>query len=167
VSDLQVRSARPEELDKIGELTLRAYLADGYFDNGAAASYQNHLADARARADEADLLVAVDTDDQLLGTVTIALPGTRFAEVSQPGEIEFRMLAVDPDARGRGVGNALIQAVFDRARELSIGKVVLCTQEKMSGPQRMYRRLGFRRVPDRDWDPLPDVQLIAFELTLP
>jgi ribosomal protein S18 acetylase RimI-like enzyme len=166
VSDLRVRAARSDELDAVGALTLRAYVADGYFAQGTGSAYQGHLADARSRAAEADLLVAVDTDDQLLGTVTIALPGTRFAEVSQPGEIEFRMLAVSPDARGRGVGNALIQAVFDRARELGIGKVVLCTQENMSGPQRMYQRLGFRRVPERDWDPLPDVQLIAFELAL-
>lgn len=164
--DILIRPAHPDELDAAGALTLRAYEADGYFSNGVAQGYKAHLADARSRAAEAQLLVAVDTDGSLLGTVTIALPGTPYAEVSQDGELEFRMLAVDPTARKRGVGAALIQAVLDQARALGFSRVVLCSQDTKVGIQAIYKRLGFQRLPERDWNPLPDVRLVAYELSL-
>jgi GNAT superfamily N-acetyltransferase len=166
VSDVVVRRAREAEIDAVGALTERAYRAYGYFDNGIAPGYAAELADARSRAAAAELWVAVDGDDRLLGTVTIALPGTEYAEVSRPGELEFRMLAVDPDASGRGIGGTLVRAVIDRARELGLPRVVLCGQDRMKSVHRVYERQGFRRLPDRDWDPLPDVHLIGFALDL-
>jgi ribosomal protein S18 acetylase RimI-like enzyme len=166
MSDLIIRPARPDELDAVGELTVRAYVAAGYFQEGVARPYRAHLGDARSRAEQAELWVAVDADSHLLGTVTVALPGTAYAEVSRPGELEFRMLAVDPEVGRRGVGGALIQAVLDSARERGIGRVVLCTQDSMVGVRRIYEKLGFRRLPERDWRPLPDVGLVAYGLDL-
>ena len=166
MSDIVVRPARAEEIDAAGVLTERAYRAYGYFDNGIAPGYAAELANARPRAEAAELWVAVDADDRLLGTVTITLPGTTFAEVSRDGELEFRMLAVEPDTRGRGIGSALVQAVLDRARELGRARVVLCCQDRMTGVQRLYERHGFIRLPDRDWDPLPDVHLIGYGVDL-
>ena len=32
----------------------------------------------------------------------------------------------------------------------------------MADAHRLYTRLGFERVPDRDWEPVPGVSLIAF-----
>ena len=166
MSDIVVRPARAEEIDAVGALTERAYRAYGYFDNGIAPGYAATLADARSRAAVAELWVAVDADDRLLGTVTVVHPGTEFAEVSRPGELEFRMLAVDPDAGRRGIGSTLVQAVLDRARALGLPRVVLSTQDRMKSVHRVYERHGFTRLPDRDWDPLPDVHLIAFGLDL-
>src|SRR5437773_1665137 len=118
VTDFVVRPARPDELDAVGALTERAYRVFGYFNDGVAPGYAASLADAHSRFAAAELWVAVDSDDRLLGTVTIARPGTEYAEVSRAGELEFRMLAVDPDAGRRGVGSALVHAVLDRARAL-------------------------------------------------
>ncbi len=36
----------------------------------------------------------------------------------------------------------------------------------MAAAHRLYERLGFTRVPERDWKPREDVQLIAYELPL-
>jgi ribosomal protein S18 acetylase RimI-like enzyme len=166
MSDLVIRPARADELDAVGELTVRAYVAAGYFQEGVARPYRARLGDARSRAEQAELWVAVDAEGALLGTVTVALPGTAFAEVSRPGELEFRMLAVDPAAGRRGVGGALVQAVLDSARERGIGRVVLCTQATMARVRGIYEKLGFRRLPDRDWRPLPDVRLVAYGLDL-
>lgn len=166
MSDVVVRPARADELDAVGALTVRAYREFGYFDDGVAPGYVNELANARSRFANAELLVAVDADDRLLGTVTIALPGTEYAEVSRDGELEFRMLAVDPDAGRRGIGGALVQAVLDRARSLGLARVVLCSQDRMTSVHKVYERHGFHRLPDRDWDPLPDVHLIGYGLDL-
>ncbi|HET9141340.1 GNAT family N-acetyltransferase [Actinophytocola sp.] len=164
MSDVLVRPARAGELDATGALTLRAYQADDYFATGVPSSYADTLADARSRYDHAELLVAVDGDERLLGTVTVARPGTRYSEVSRDGELEFRMLAVDPAARRRGVGEALVRAVLDRARELDLVSAVLCCQERMPALHRLYERLGFRRLPERDWNPVPAVRLIVYAI---
>ena len=160
---MKVRPARAEELDAVGKLTVAAYVADG-MDLGD--SYIKVLADAARRARDADLLVAVDADDRLLGTVTVCEPGTPWAEVSRPGELEFRMLAVTPAARGRGIGEGLTRAVVDRARERGVHQVVLCSSDYMDVAHRLYRRLGFTRLPCRDWQPVPGLQLLAFALAL-
>jgi len=34
----------------------------------------------------------------------------------------------------------------------------------MRAAHRIDRRLGFARVPERDWSPLPGVELVAFAL---
>lgn len=155
-----VRPARDDELERAGELTAAAYLADGFVRPDGP--YLAVLADARSRAQQAELLVAVDDRDRLLGTVTVSEPGTAYAEVSRPGELEFRMLGVDPAARGRGIGELLTRAVIDRARRRGDHRVVLCSAEAMHAAHRLYRRLGFSRLPERDWSPAPGLQLLAF-----
>jgi len=164
VSDrVVVRLARPDELGQVGRLTLEAYLADGMVD--PAGSYAAELTDAPWRARQAELLVAVDSDGTLLGTITVCTPGSPLSEVSFPGELEFRMLAVDPEARGRGVGEALVTAVLRRAVGVGAQRVVLCSGERMHAAHRLYARLGFIRLPERDWYPVPELKLLAFGTT--
>jgi GNAT superfamily N-acetyltransferase len=161
VSDrLTVRLARTDELDQVGRLTLDAYIADGYAN--PAGSYAAALADAPRRARDAELLVAADPDGMVLGTITVCTPGSPLGEVSRPGELEFRMLAVAPAARHRGVGQALVVAVLQRATEVGAHRVVLCSADKMCAAHRLYARLGFVRLPERDWQPVPDMTLLAF-----
>ncbi|MGG5259218.1 GNAT family N-acetyltransferase [Phycicoccus avicenniae] len=159
-----VRPARPDELVAVGELTLAAYSAD----NGMTREhpYAATLLDADARAREAVLLVAVEADGRLLGTVTYVRPGTPFAEVGGPGEAEVRMLAVDPAARGAGVGRVLSDECVRRAREDGCAAVVLSSGSWMHAAHRLYGRMGFVRTPELDWSPRPDVDLLAFRLDL-
>jgi GNAT superfamily N-acetyltransferase len=157
---LTVRPARPDELDQVGRLTLEAYVAGGYAN--PAGAYAAELADASRRARDAELLVAVDPDGMVLGTITVCTPGSPLGELSRPGELEFRMLAVMPDARRRGVGEVLVRAVLRRAAEIGAHRVVLCSAAEMHVAHRLYARLGFVRLPERDWRPVPGVTLLAF-----
>src|SRR5215813_4683822 len=101
-----VREARPDDFEAVARLTVAAYRADGQLDTGD--EYEPVLADVAPRAREGTLLVAVDeTDGRVLGAVTFALPGSPLAQLARADEAEFRMLAVDPAAQGRGVGAAL------------------------------------------------------------
>ncbi|MCO1580903.1 GNAT family N-acetyltransferase [Crossiella sp. SN42] len=159
-TEIRVRPAEPAELDAVGELTVAAYQAGGFIPEGS--DYGTTLRNAAARARAAELLVAADEEGRLLGTVTVVLPGTEFAEVSEPGELEFRMLAVDPAHHGRGIGEQLLRAVLDRAADLGVSRVVMCSTSTMAAAHRLYRRHGFTRLPSRDFSPVPGVLLHGF-----
>lgn len=161
MTDITIRPARPADLPAVGAITVEAYHASGMIDS-TTEGYAVHLADAESRHAQAELLVAVSSSDEVLGSVTIVRPGTEWAEISRPGELEFRMLSVSPAARGKGVGEALTRAVLDRARSLGLARVVMSSSEKMTSAHRIYERLGFTRLPERDWTPLPGVDLVAY-----
>ncbi|WP_290051822.1 GNAT family N-acetyltransferase [Amycolatopsis solani] len=164
MSDVEIRPPRPEEYAAAGEVTVRAYDVDGHL--AGEVGYDAVLRDVARRVEQAEVLVAVDGVGVVLGTVTVVLPGSALAEISRPGELEFRMLAVAPRARGRGIGEALTRAVLDSARALGLSRVVLSSLEGMRSAHRLYERLGFARLPERDWRPYPHISLIAYQIDL-
>ena len=126
-----IRPARPDEYDEIGELAVRVYLVEGY--TRADSRYNTVLRDVAPRAEKAELMVAVDDAGTILGTVTYAGLGSPYAEhVSSPEEGSFRMLVVDPAARGQGVGEALVQRCLERARAAGKRRLVLSTEPGMT-----------------------------------
>lgn len=160
---MEIRRALPEEYAAIGDITVSAYLADGLVEPGS--SYDVVLRGAASRAEKAELWVA-DGPDGLAGTVTFCPVGSPYREIGTDTEGEFRMLAVSPAARGLGVGKALTRHCLDRSRELGFTAVVLSSSTKMATAHHIYTSLGFTRLPERDWTPVPGVDLIAFRLVL-
>jgi GNAT superfamily N-acetyltransferase len=161
------RLAVPDELDAAGAAVRAAYAHDGHAHDG----YLETLADARDRSTDAEIGVAVDTaatpgTEAVVGSVTFALPGSRWAELSGPDEAEFRMLGVLPSARGLGAGSALVQWSVDRARSAGAHRLVICSLTAMTTAHGLYARHGFVRRPDLDWSPYEDIRLIGFSLDL-
>lgn len=159
----QVRTARTEEWDAVGALTVDGYAADGHGSPG----YEPTLQDAPSRASEAELLVAVDSDGAILGTVTWCPVGSPWREVATNSDQgEFRMLATSPAARRRGVARALVDACLQRARSAEMSEVTICSGASMTKAHALYRSLGFERVPALDWKPDPEIPLLGFRLAL-
>lgn len=157
---MRLRRARPADLEAAGEVTVAAYEE---FTLGEQDPYVEQLRNAAARDREAEVWVATpDDSDEILGCVTVCPPGSRWRELAGPDEGEFRMLAVAPTARRMGVGEALARRCLERAAAQGAKAVVLSSLPEMSGAHRIYERLGFERVPARDWQPIPEVRLIAF-----
>ncbi|HST65936.1 MAG TPA: GNAT family N-acetyltransferase [Mycobacteriales bacterium] len=160
---MHIRPAVPAEYDAIAELMVRVYLAEGYTRTGS--HYLGVLRDSATRAEKAELMVAVDDSDRILGTVTYAPYGSPYAEHTEsPEGAAFRMLVVAPEARGQGVGAALVRWCIERARDTGVRTLRLSTQPSMAAAARTYLRLGFVRTPERDWTPEPDVDLLTYEL---
>jgi ribosomal protein S18 acetylase RimI-like enzyme len=162
---VQVRRAHADELAAAGEVVAAAYLSDLKVSDW----YAGRLRDAAARAEHATVLVAVDSGDgSVLGSLTYASAGSRYAQLASEGECEIRMLGVRPDARGRGIGELLVRDAMARGVADGAVRMVLSTQPEMRAAHRLYERLGFVRRPDLDWVPEQDrsVRLIGYECTL-
>jgi ribosomal protein S18 acetylase RimI-like enzyme len=155
-----IRPATPDEFAAVGDLCVAAYepFLDGTGD------YVDFLRDAAGRAAAAELLVAVD--EQLLGTITFVPDGGPLGEIAAPDESEFRTLAVFPAAQGRGIGTALLRHIVEDSARRGRAGIVCSSQPAMRAAHRVYERLGFARDPERDWSPLPGVDLLAFALRL-
>lgn len=160
---MKICRATADDLATVGDLTVAAYEP---FLLGPDDGYVEHLRDAAARHAQAELWVATDDEGALLGTVTITPENSPWREIGRAGEGEFRMLAVAPAAQGRGVGEALVRHVIAEARVAGRHAVVMSSLDEMASAHRVYERLGFVRLPERDWDPVPGVHLIAFRLDL-
>jgi ribosomal protein S18 acetylase RimI-like enzyme len=153
-----IRPIIPREHDAVGDLCVRAY------GELASAGYAETLRDVATREASALVLVAVEDDrEAILGTVTFVADGGPLHEIAAADEAEFRMLAVDPWAQGRGVGDQLVRACLARARARGRRQLVASSLPSMKAAHRVYERLGFTRAPERDWSPVEGVELVVFE----
>lgn len=68
---------------------------------------------------------------------------------------EIKRLYVRAEARGNGLGKALVGAIVEAARALGYGKVKLDTLPTMTAAIGLYRSLGFEVIPDYGSAPYP------------
>jgi GNAT superfamily N-acetyltransferase len=159
---VEVRRIRPHEHAAAGDVCVAAY--DPLL-TGAEDDYRERLHDVATRDAQAEVWVAT-LDDRVVGVVTYCPPGSPWREIGRDDEGEFRMLAVDPAAQGRGAGAALVRACVDEVRRAGRARVVISSATDMVTAHRLYERLGFVHAPARDWRPVPEVQLRVYELAL-
>jgi ribosomal protein S18 acetylase RimI-like enzyme len=157
-----IRDAVRDEFTEIGEIRVSAYLADGFLspDSGYAPRLRELGSDGAG-----PVLVAAD-DAVIIGTVMLQTWPNGGELLRGPEEAEIRALAVRPEARGRGVGRALVDAVIRRAASLGVRHLLLLTQHEMKTAHHIYEKAGFARLPDRDRSPEPGVDLLAYGLDL-
>ena len=167
---MEVRLARPDEYEAIGELTVAAYWAVNPDTEAALrdlTAYEPELRAVAARAEHAEVLVAADGDGPVLGAVTfVPDPASALAEFDEPDTASIRMLAVAPGAQRRGVGEALARGCVARAEAAGRAAVLLHSTEWMTIAHRLYQRMGFVRAAGLDWQVAPDFRLLAFRLDL-
>ncbi|HVQ89189.1 MAG TPA: GNAT family N-acetyltransferase [Actinomycetes bacterium] len=160
---LLIRTALPAEYAAVGSLTADAYapvLADGQDD-----PYRQVLLDARSRGEQAELLVAVDANQRLAGTVTLGRPGTAYAQIAREDELEVRMLAVAVGRERQGVGRQLMSEANNIAKREGFRSLVLSVIGSNTTALTFYERLGYQREPGRDWLPRADMELMLQVLT--
>ncbi len=61
----------------------------------------------------------------------------------------LRLLLVEPDARGLRIGDRLVEAVIDFARDGGYRDLVLWTNDALSAARRIYQRHGFVLVAEK------------------
>lgn len=107
-----------------------------------ATHFWTMVADGVALGERA-LLVAADSDGQILGTVQLVLA----VPENQPHRADVAKMLVHRGARRRGIAQRLMQAVETTAREE--GRTLLVLDAVTDGDAaRLYARAGWQRVGD-------------------
>lgn len=160
------RRAVPADFPEVRRITRDAYLRAGHFT--ADHPYMSVLEDVEHRAEHAQMWVA-EAAGKVVAAVTLTFAGQPYSEIATDGELEFRMLAVDPSHQGGGVGRAMVGEIVEHARQLpGIEAISITSATFMERAHSLYGSLGFRRQPERDWYvPGEDVLLWVFRLELP
>jgi ribosomal protein S18 acetylase RimI-like enzyme len=162
VDSVRIRGAKPEDYDAAGELVVEAYRSLGDAGNDA---YESALRDIGGRVEAGDVLVA-ELGGRIVGCVTVSFGSTALSQVEDPDAATIRMLGVSTNARGRGIGEALVRICIERARDRGCKRVRLDTRTSMKDAHRLYERLGFRRDPEHDWSPVEGILLLGYVLDL-
>ncbi len=144
---VEIREAvTPEERESAGLVTEEAYREfAGKFEPGDWEFYARTLPETQTRVEHGQLLIAVDEDGEISGTVTFYPEPAATSSHWRPDDATFRFLAVRPDHRGRGIGNALLQECIERARTAGKNRIALQTTPHMTTAIGMYKRAGFLR----------------------
>lgn len=145
---LEIRLMAADEASAVADLLLGAYGGDF----SLTATYLAEIAAVAERAAQHEVWVAVDVaTGALLGTVATPCAGATISPLAREGELDFRFLGVAHAARGRGVGERLVRHVLALAAERGLDRVVMNTGGEMVAAQRLYDRMGFARLHEREF----------------
>jgi predicted N-acetyltransferase YhbS len=171
---VSVREATRAEHQAVREVIRAAYREySAVLPPAVYRGYLSDLVDLDARAGDSRLLVA-ERDGRIVGTVTFFEDAAAEGLGWPTGWAGLRALAVDPAARGLGIGRRLMEACVERARAGGAGVLCLHTASFMAAAVAIYEAMGFAREPAHDFSPsghlgvedVTDVQVIAYRLEL-
>jgi ribosomal protein S18 acetylase RimI-like enzyme len=77
---------------------------------------------------------------------------------------EMKRLYVSPDARGLGLGRALVLRIVDEARKLGYRAMRLDTLPQMGNAQALYAGFGFRDIEPYYNTPIPGTRFMELDL---
>ena len=166
----RIRKARASDRAGIEAVTLSAYEQYGVVMPPALwVRYRENIVTTLAAAPPGTQIVA-EEDGRIVGAVLLYPAGARL-DAPGGGSMtltfpEVRLLAVAPSARGQGIGALLMDECVRRARESGAEALTLHTTDMMRAAMQLYERLGFRRMPELDFEPAPGVTVKGFRLDL-
>ncbi len=134
-----LRPHRPGDIGRIvqahGELYAREYGFDSSFESLVAQIAGQFLATFDPSREGCWI---AELDGRPVGSLVLVRASDDVAK--------FRLLYVDPDARGHGIGRLLVQAGIEFAKARGYRKITLWTQSILDAARAIYGAAGFRLV---------------------
>lgn len=166
---IKIRKALRNEFEMIRELRVKAYEEHAqYIPKGHWDALRSSILSEEDEQLGVELLIA-ELDGEVGGSVAL-FPSKIDAYKGLIDMLEYpeiRMLAVTPQSRGKGVAKALIEECIHRAKVSGSKQIGLHTGEFMETAIRLYERMGFKRVPQFDFQPADDgITVRAYRLPI-
>lgn len=137
ISTIRVRAAKPADVPQIQEIREPFISQRVLLGRELVELYESVQ----------EMLVAVDEADRVVGCGALHVMWKDLAEV--------RSVVVDQNRRGQGVGQLIVEALLERARDLGIRRVFCLTFEVD-----FFAKLGFETVADAPVDPETYAELV-------
>ena len=102
-------------------------------------------------------LLLAKRGDHVLGCIALK-------PLEPPAIAEIKRLFVRPQARGHGVGKALVEAIIATAGRLGYGEIKLDTLPEMEGAVALYKASGFVPIPPYGSHPYPGLVTLGKKL---
>jgi N-acetylglutamate synthase-like GNAT family acetyltransferase len=153
----KIRNAQPEEFEQIGQLMVSVYSNLQNFPKpDEQPAYYTMLANVGDLINKpgTEILVA-ESAKKIVGAVVyfadMQFYGSGGIATQEKNTAGFRLLAVDMQARGTGVGKALTLECVRKAKAQARRQVIIHTTMAMQNAWQMYERIGFKRSEDLDF----------------
>jgi DNA-binding MarR family transcriptional regulator/GNAT superfamily N-acetyltransferase len=141
--DVVLREPGPGDLGWIIQRNAAVYAAEYGFDAGYEALVARIVTDfAEDHDPHLERVWIAELDGRPVGCVMCVRDDA-------PATARLRLLLVEPDARGLGIGDRLVTAVVDFARDAGYRDLVLWTNDILAAARRIYRRHGFVLVAEK------------------
>lgn len=163
---LTIEPATEADYQRIGDITVDAYIAAGHFDDPNH-EYMHFVRQVADRDRHCRILVA-KRHGEVIASMSLMQHGNEYADIALSGELEIRMLSVDPAVQRTGAGRAMVAAAIEHARGLEgVHTVSLTTGGHWAAARALYEKLGFEHREERDWFvPNTDIRLVVYTFAL-
>jgi len=172
IEKIKIRNAKPTEFHEIGQLLVSVYSGlEGFPTVKEQPNYYKMLANIGEMTLKpgAELLVAISSDEKIMGTVVyfndMKYYGSGGIAINETNASGFRLLAVDDEYRGMGIGNLLIMECIHKAKEQHAQQVIIHSTTAMKTAWKMYEKIGFTRSEELDFMQ-GNLQVYGFRLDL-
>lgn len=153
-----VRDATLAEFSKIGELMVEVYSKlEGFPDKEEQPDYYKLLANIGSLTEnpKTRLLIAISSGGDIGGGVVyfgdMKYYGSGGIATKEKDSAGFRLLAVDPSTRGKGIGTLLTKACIQIAKDEKQNQMIIHSTKAMQIAWKMYESMGFKRSEELDF----------------
>lgn len=152
-------------LEPSGWSAANKILTDVFIGEGFVSSSLADKLSVEGGAESGTWIGAFDQNETLVGLVLYTTFGTKAARVARPDGAEIRLLAVVPECRGSGAGSGLVEFAEGLAQKTDATTLALSTQETMVAAQRLYHRLGYKKISEQGYVSM-EKRFVVFEKRL-
>lgn len=169
---ITIRNAEPLEFKSIGDLMVKVYSQlEGFPKESEQPAYYKmllNIGDFTTKPGTEILVASLNEKDIVGGVVYFSdmqYYGSGGIAINEKNSAGFRLLAVDPNTRGLGIGKSLTIECINKAKQNKLSQVIIHSTKAMQTAWKMYEKLGFERSEDLDFLQ-GELQVFGFRLKM-